>query len=318
MLEVLTGTDDFSKYDYCRKWAQTEKKQFKTFKTKDWSDFEAFLPTLYQKSLFSVDYCCYCDFHDGLSKKRVKVILELAQTLEHSENNALFIGSEKSIKGLKKSKRVFELPKPWKDDEWKELVRSRSSKMGLNLSAQQVNRLVYDTGPDMWRINNELSKFVDLSVGTRIDEETFNDLFYSYTKEDLQSFIIELANRNTTSALEKLDEILIENNPIQIIYRLGLIYTLIYKVKLLSSKNFYTFNDVRALATKTQTNIPLISQIVGFSFKRNEQKDNIAAQYSISDTEDLIHAILMLEVDYKSGEKDFRAELIGFFEKTRR
>jgi len=170
----------------------------------------------------------------------------------------------------------------------------------------------------MWRINNELSKFVDLSVGTRIDEETFNDLFYSYTKEDLQSFVIELTNRNTTSALEKLDEILIENNPIQIIYRLGLIYTLIYKVKLLSSKNFYTFNDVRTLASKTQTNIPLISQIVGFSFKRNEQKDNISAQYSMSDTEELINAILMLEVDYKSGEKDFRAELIGFFEKTRR
>jgi len=318
MLEVLTGTDDFSKYDYCRKWAQKENKQFKTFKTKDWSDFEAFLPSLYKKTLFSTDYCCYCDCHDGLSKKKVNVLLELVQTLEQSENNVLFIGSEKSIKGLKKSKHVFELPKPWKDNEWKELVRSRSSKMGLNLTTKQIDRLVYDTGPDMWRINNELSKFVDLSVGSRIDEETFNDLFYSYTKEDLQAFIIAFANRNRTNALEKLDEILIENNPIQIIYRLGLIYTLIYKVKLLSSKNYYTFNDVRDLAAKTQTNIPLISLIVGFSFKRNEQKDNVAAQYSMTETENLLNDILRLEIDYKSGEGDFRAELIGFFEKTRR
>src|SRR6056297_2499854 len=101
MLEVMTGTDDFSKYDYCRKFAQKEKKQFKIFNTKEWSDFEAFLPTLYKGTLFSVDYCVYGDFHSGLSKKRTTIILELAETLESSENHDLFIGVEKSIKGLK-------------------------------------------------------------------------------------------------------------------------------------------------------------------------------------------------------------------------
>lgn len=318
MLEVLTGTDDFSKYDYCRKLAKSEKKQFKMFNSKDWSEFEAFLPTLYQGTLFSVDYCCYCDFHEGLSKKRINVILELSEILEKSENNHLFIGAEKSIKGLKKSKKVFELPKPWKDDQWKELVKSLGNKMGLVLTEGQIDRLVYDTGPDMWRIHNELSKFVQLADGKTINEDLFNDLFYSYTKEDLQTFIVEFANRDSTAALEKLDEILLENNPMQIIYRLGFFYTLILKIKMLSKKLFYTFNDIRELAARTQTNIPTISDIVGFSFKRSEKKVNIAAQYDMPEIESLINDILVLEIDYKSGEKDFRSQLIGFFENTRR
>src|SRR6056297_1476260 len=131
MLEVLIGTDDFSKYDYCRKWAKKENKQFKTFKSKDWSEFEAFLPSLYKRALFSVAYCCYCDFHEGLSKSRLNVILKVSDSLEQTMDSALFIGSEKAIKGLKKSKQVFQLPKPWKDDEWKALVRSKGIKMGL-------------------------------------------------------------------------------------------------------------------------------------------------------------------------------------------
>lgn len=318
MLEVITGTDDYSKYEYCRKWAEKEHKQFKYFKSKDWNEFEVFLPSLYKQTLFSTNYCCYCDFHEGLSKNKLKLILEQAQVLEESENNTLFIGSEKSIKGLKKSQQTFHLPKPWKDDEWKELVRSRGVKMGLDLTVEQINRLVYDTGPDMWRIHNELSKFVDLSEGNRIDDVTFNDLFYSYAKEDLQSFICDFANRNTVDALDRLNEILIENNPIQIIYRISLIYSLMLKIKMLSSKKHYSFNDVRDLAAKTQTNIPLISRIVGFSFKRNEYKDNIADQYTMKEVETLLYDILFLEIDYKSGEKDFRSEIIGFFEKTRR
>jgi DNA polymerase III delta subunit len=318
MLEVLTGTDDFSKYEYCRNFAKKEKKQFKFFKSKDWNEFEGFLPSLVKRSLFSTDYCCYCDFHEGLSKKKLDVILELSEIIEDSETNALFIGSEKSLKGLKKSKQVFQLPKPWKDNEWKELVRSHGIKMGLDLTDEQINRLVYDTGPDMWRIHNELRKFIDLSEGNKIDDDTFTDLFYSYTKEDLQNFICDFANRTSAKALNKLDEILSENNPIQIIYRLSLFYTLIFKIKLLSSKKYFTFNDVRALATKTQTNIPMISQIVGFSFKKNEYKENIAAQYTLDEVEQFLFDILFLEIDYKSGKKDFRAQLIGFFQKTRR
>ncbi|MFP4461303.1 MAG: hypothetical protein ACOC34_03340 [Thermotogota bacterium] len=318
MLEVLTGTDDYSKYEYCKKKAQKENKQFKFFKSKDWNDFEAFLPSLYKKTLFSMDYSCYCDFHDGLSKKKLNVITELAQILESSENNDLYIGSEKPIKGLKKSKQSFQLPKPWKDDEWKVLVRSQSEKIGLVLSDEQINRLIYDTGPDMWKIHNELSKFVDLSKGNKIDNETFNDLFYSYTKEDLQNFICDFVNRNTLKSLDGLREILTENNPIQIIYRLSHIYTLMLKIKLLSTKKHYTFNEIRELAAKTQTNIPAISQVVGFSFKKDEHKDNILGQYTMDEIEALLYDILLLEMDYKSGKKDFRSEIIGFFEKTRR
>ena len=170
----------------------------------------------------------------------------------------------------------------------------------------------------MWRIHNELRKFIDLSEGNKIDEDTFKDLFYSYTKEDLQNFICDFANRNSSKALNKLDEILTENNPVQIIYRLSLFYTLIYKIKLLSPKQYFAFNDIRDLATKTQTNIPMISQLVGFSFKKNEYKENIVAQYTIDEVEQLLLDILFLEIDYKSGKKDFRAQLIGFFQKTRR
>src|SRR6056297_2174116 len=313
MLEVLTGSDDFSKYEYCRNYAHREKKHFKTFKSKDWNDFELFLPSLVKQSLFSTDYCCYCDFHEGLSKKKLEAILNFSKTIEESETNALFIGSEKSIKGLKKSKQVFQLPKPWKDNEWRALVHSHGVKMGLDLTHEQVNRLVYDTGPDMWRIHNELSKFKDLSQGNTIDMETFDHLFYSYTKEDLQAFICDFANRVTLKALNCLEEILTEYNPIQIIYRLSHFYTLIFKIKLLSSKKYYAFNDVRDLAAKTQTNIPTISQIVGFSFKKDEYKDNIAAQYTMNEVEALLQDILYLEIDYKSGKKDFRAQLIGFF-----
>ena len=318
MLEVLTGSDDFSKYDYCKKLAHKENKQFKTFKSKDWHEFEVFLPSLVKQSLFSTDYCCYCDFSEGLSKKKLEAILNFSKSIEESETNALFIGSEKSIKGLKKSKQVFQLPKPWKDKEWKALVHSHGVKMGLDLTDEQINRLVYDTGPDMWRIHNELNKFKDLSQGSTIDNETFHQLFYSYTKEDLQAFICDFANRLTLKALNRVEEILTEYNPIQIIYRLSQFYTLIYKIKILSSKKYYAFNDVRELAAKTQTNIPTISQIVGFSFKRNEYKDNIAAQYTKKEVEELLESILYLEIDYKSGKKDFRAQLIGFFQKTRR
>jgi len=317
MLEVLTGTDDFSKYDYCKKWAEKEGKQFKVFNTKDWQDFEAFLPSLCNKTLFSVDYCCYGDFHEGLSKKKLSVLMEFAETIEQSITNDLFIGSEKPIKGLKKGK-VFELPKPWKEDEWKVLVKSLGLKIGLSLSQEQINRLVYDTGPDMWRIHNELSKFAQLSESKTIDEKTFTDLFYSYTKEDLQAFILAFINRNSTVAMEKLNDILLEYNPIQIIYRLGSVFLLMLKIKLISSKKFYNFNDIRELAAKTQTNIPLISQMVGFSFKKNEFKDNLSEQYSRSEIEELIDHILFLEIDYKSGEKDFRSEIIGFYNQTRR
>ncbi len=318
MLEVLTGSDDFSKYQYCKNWAEKEKQQFKFFKSKDWNEFESFLPTLYRPTLFSTDYCCYCDFHEGLSKKKLDVILAQSKILEEIENSALFIGSEKTVKGLKKNKEVFQLPKPWKDNEWKELVRSKAVKMGLELSEEQISRLVYDTGQDLWKIHNELTKFIDLSVGNKIDMKIFNEIFYSYAKEDLQNFICDFANRNSTKTLNRLDEVLREYNPIQIIYRLITVYTLILKIKLLSSGNYYTFNDLREIASKTQANIPLISKIVGFSFNRNEKKDNLAAQYSKSEIEQLLYEITFIEIKYKSGVTDFRSEIIGFFEKTRR
>ncbi|HPF16011.1 MAG TPA: hypothetical protein P5107_02605 [Thermotogota bacterium] len=317
MLEVLTGTDDFSKYDYCKKWAKKEGKQFKVFKTKDWQEFEAFLSVLCNKTLFSVDYCCYGDFPEGLSKKKLSILMAFSDTIEQSESNALFIGSEKSIKGLKKGK-AFELPKPWKDDEWKVLVKALALELGLSLSQEQINRLVFDTGPDMWRIHNELSKFAQLSDRKTIEEKTFTDLFYSYMREDLQAFVLAFINRNSTSAMEKLNDILLEYNPIQIIYRLGAIFQLMLKIKLISSKRYFTFNDVRELASKTQTNIPLISQMVGFSFKKNEFKENLSEQYSRLEIEDLIDHILFLEINYKSGEKDFRSEIIGFYNQTRR
>jgi len=318
MLEVLTGTDDFSKYQYCKNWAKKEKQQFKFFKYKDWSEFESFLPSLYRPTLFSTDYCCYCDFHEGLSKKKLDVILEQSKILEETENSALFIGIEKAIKGLKKNKKIFHLPKPWKDKEWEELVRSEGVKMGLDLTDEQISRLVYDTGQDMWKIHNELRKFIDLSVGNKIDMKTFNDIFYSYTKEDLQNFVCDFANRNSLKALNRLDEILREYNPIQIIYRLTNVYSLILKIKLLSSGHYYTFNDLREIASKTQSNIPLLSQMVGFSFNRNEKKDNLTAQYSRSEIEQLLYEITFMELKYKSGTIDFRSEVIDFFEKTRR
>lgn len=318
MIEVLVGTDDFSKYKYVRDICENENKSFVLFNLKNWADFEAFLPALYNKTLFSTDYCVYCDFQDGLSKKRMDIILNCSDLIEKSKDNYLFIGSEKSIKGLKKSSKPFILPKPWKDEEWKQHVKTLGSKMDLNLSNHQIERLVYETGPDMWKINNELIKLKVIAENALINENDFDALFYSYTKENLQSFIVEFSNRLNQKACKQLREILSEYNPIQIIYSLGTFYILMLKIKLGFTRSFYSFNDIREIATITKTNIPTISEIVGFSFQRNVTKPNLSAQYSLKEIEGIIDNILSMEIAYKNRESDFTSQILEFDERIRR
>jgi DNA polymerase III delta subunit len=319
MFELLVGNDDFSKYKYCSKLAKNEKKIFRTFNLKSWKNFEDFVPELYRKTLFSSEYCIYCDFIGTLSKKRIDFLKEISQSIEESEDNYLFIGVEKSIKGLKKNKKTFSLPKPWKDEEWKMLISQMAFEKELKLTQKQVDRLLYETDNDLWKINNELEKFRLISDDKKIDEKTFDNLFYSYSKESLQKFVAEFVNKKTTKSLKKIEEIFLEYNPMQILYKLSNVYVLIYKIRMIclsSNINSFNFNSVKEISATVNSNIPSVSDIVGFSFDRNEKKDKICFQYSEKELEEIIYELLMIEIDFKSGKIDFKGKILELFNKV--
>jgi DNA polymerase III delta subunit len=319
MLELLVGDDSFSKYRYCLKISEKEKKKFKTFDIKSWKSFEEFLPELYRKTLFSTEYCVYCDFSGTLSKKKIDYIKESAKLLEASEDNFLFLSVSKSIKGLKKNKKNFVLPKPWKEREWKLLVSQLAFDKHLKLSPLQTERLIYETNNDLWKINNELEKFSMIVSDEKIEEGVFNEMFYSYSKESLQKFTYEFVDRKSILALKNLEAIFKEYNQMQILYRLSSIYMLIYKIRMICISmniNMFNFNSVKEIASQVKSNIPTVSDIVGFSFDRNEQKRKICFQYSDEEIESVLKELLKLELEFKAGKVEFKSKIIDLYYKV--
>jgi len=319
MYELLVGDDSFTKYKYCMEFAEREGKIFRTFDLKMWKSFEEFIPELYRKTLFSQAYCVLCDFPGTLSKKKIEFLKENTTMLEESEDNFLFIGVGKSLKGFKKNERNFNLPKPWKDGEWKQLVNQLASEKKLRLTIRQVERLIGETENDLWKINNELNKFRMMAKDGKIDEDLFDEMFYSYSKESLQIFVNEFVDRKSLKALDKIETILLEYNQMQILYRLSAVYLLIAKIRMVclsSNINLFTFNTVKEIAAKVKTNIPVVSEIVGFSFDRSEKKQKICFQYTEKELNTILEDLLNTELDFKSGKVDFRANIIQLFNKV--
>jgi len=314
LIEYLIGDNEFQKYQYVKQQASKRKIELRTFDTKSWKNFEEYLPNMLSKTLFSEKHMVFCDFKSGLSKKRREYLKERLELIKDSDENFLFLSMSRPLE-RKAKKRAFKLPKPWKDDEWMQLVIGMARDKGVKLSHEKLKRLLYETDKDLWKINSELEKF----TAVKHPDEAFDSLFYSYSRKQLREFCYTFCDRTSLRAADDFDRVLREYQPQQIIFFLQKTYLDLYKLMFIAPrKERFNFNELRELSGKSKLSIPVLSALTGFTFKNEPPRRSLLMLYSEKEMEAFLEQLLMIERGFKTGRQDFRTGLLAFFNSTRR
>lgn len=176
------------------------------------SDIEA-MPFLAQKRLIIL--------RNFLSQASSEVQNKLIPYLEKIPETSIVVLVEENVPDKKtelfriaksKASRVWEfnLLKPYELENW---IKTEIKKRGTKIESQAVKLLASYVGPDLWQMQNEITKLVLYTKGEIIKESDVELLVKAKLDDNIFSLIDALGNKNISRAIQKLEDLLKSGMP---------------------------------------------------------------------------------------------------------
>jgi len=302
MLAVLYGNDRLFKEIRVLRESEKNNRKIKFINSDKKKEIEEFLPTLFLNNMFGESYTVYFRNFESLKKSQFKTALEKLKYFDENDAHSIFIDVDSKLKKEALKQEKFELPKPWKKEEWELKVRQISSLYDIRLNKRQIDRLLEISDNNLFFIRNEIEKLSVVAENYVVKDDIFDSLIFSHSQDNIDEFVFEFLKGNYPEALKIFSSINKNITTLQILYRLYrnsiTLYELLKKIPI---RNRYTFDDMKNHSKTTGYNIPTLSKFTGFAFKPSEKGENILLKYSVQQAESLIINLWNIDYGIKNG-----------------
>lgn len=302
MLIALYGDDLLFKELRVKKELKEGNQRFLPINSDKKKELEEQFPLLFTNNMFGESYVVYFKKFDSLSKAVKKTYLAKLDIFREVHCHKIFLDVEEKFKDDSLKQEMFELPKPWKREEWELKVRQVSGLYGLRLKKHQIEKLLDISDNDLMFIKNEIEKMSVIAENYVVDDELFNSLLFSNAIENTDEFVYDFLSGNYPKAISTYS-ILLENMAAQqIMYQLYKNSVILYELmKKIPAKERYSFDEMKNYSKITGYNIPTISKFTGFAFKQSERKPCILREMDLETAEELLIKLWEIDFGLKNG-----------------
>lgn len=313
LIHILTGDDAYSKNLWIKSLVGKQASTIIQLHADDKKAMEECNTLFLTSSLFSSHYVVILTGLDS-AKEQTRWLPSLKGLRDIVDHELVidYYGAlplSKTIQSLEPSIHAFELPKPWKLDQWESKIIRIAESSGLQLNRSQIHLLMNRTGLDLWRVDQEIKKLRLIKDDTgHVDPVLFDLLVYDSSSEGAAEFAFLMMNGELDKMIAHIREgILSRLSENQILYQLIRITLILYQLGMqVEPKARYAYDEVAALSKQMKLPIPFLARLLGFRF-RDEHNQNLLYQYTQNA---LIKLLEMLwDTDYRWKQENAYPEM---------
>jgi DNA polymerase III delta subunit len=315
MVYAFLGDDRYTKKLEARKIAEQQDSLLISYDLNGKDQWEPFKQQITTPYLFGKEYLFFLSEFDSVSTHIQTNTFRLigAETKKKSVSVILdFVGSRENA--VIKAFPVFhyELPKPWKHNEWIGKISKRAKEFGISLQPEQSAYLYDCCGADPEKIDNELKKLAVIAENSLISSLVIQEIVYAYQPENLNDFIFAVIGKEYPTLIKKIRNVFAEYPENLILYQIIKMFLNLAYLQTSFKKKIDQFDELRSLSKETGLNIPILSRYYGFSFDRTEKNINYVTAYPSEEISDILSELWQIDYSQKNEGESVRNSLIRF------